>query len=255
MRDYFKFRWAVLSTLMLSLALFGAQAAAAQTGTVQRDVGLTVYDMAWSPDGEWLALALEDGIGIYSPGLEEIARIPISSVVIDVSWSPDSTRLASVNIEDLPLKIWHWDAAAGTLALERAMARGDLDASPDGRGSVVVPEGENQVYVYEHPFLDGAEWSPDGNWLALMISRPVSRSNNFSSAVEIWDTHTWTPRNTLPDEHLFSAGVIAWSPDNRRIALIGNACINDEFIYCDMTYFYIDDTVSGELLYENNGIF
>ncbi len=111
-----------------------------------------VHDIAWSPDGAWIAAGSADhAVRIFdaATGALRHERIRHSGAVYAVAFSPDSTRLASGS-NDTTIRIW--DVEAGEPV---ARLRGHRD------------------YVFDLAF------SPDGRMLA-------SASGDFT--LRIWDT-------------------------------------------------------------------
>ncbi|MCI0347595.1 MAG: hypothetical protein L0221_19515, partial [Chloroflexi bacterium] len=115
-------------------------------------VPAVVHDLAWSPDGAWIAAGSADhAVRIFdaATGALRHERIRHSAAVYAVAFSPDSTRLASGS-NDTTIRIW--DVEAGEPV---ARLRGHRD------------------YIFDLAF------SPDGAMLA-------SASGDFT--LRIWDT-------------------------------------------------------------------
>jgi len=141
-----------------------------------------------------------------------------SGPVIDISWSPDSTRIASCG-NDGTVQVWNaktgkalWNTAIGRYAFAVAW-------SPDGQkvaggasdGSVVILDATHgkKLATYSHQvgFIEGIAWSPDGKYVA---------SGDQDNTVDIWNVAT----GKLQASYTATAAVqrVAWSPDGKRIA-------------------------------------
>ena len=167
--------------------------------------------------------------------------------VYGLSWSPDSTRLASVDLSGTA-QVWQAVAAGqtarGKLLTSRTISpavtmtgtgdatalawspRTELIALGDSSGKILIWEGANQhnrTVVRDYSTLGACvAWSPDGSQLAAAYIDPQNvlcvafwdlASGNrltplqFPGMSEITTTYTLTPM------------LLAWSPDGQRIAL------------------------------------
>lgn len=109
---------------------------------------LQVNDMAWSPNGKWIASASDDKtVHVWDPLTQQTILVyrGHNDVVGSVSWSPDSTRIASTCKNDRQLKVW--DVTTG-----QTIATFHVD---------VYDEGDFVCY------LTSVSWSPDGKHIAI----------------------------------------------------------------------------------------
>lgn len=177
-------------------------AATTTTTTLLHEIqlGVTLYDAEWSPDGSLLAVATESGIRIFTSSLQFVTELQGHlSAVTAVAWSPDGTQLASgASYFDDGLRIWNYDAVTNTFTLDRVLLReGELEDSYETRALA---------------------WSPDGFQFADLS---LSGYDGHYNVLSIYNASTWVKSTALPyvDQHLVPQ--MAWSPDGSRIALTG----------------------------------
>ena len=140
-----------------------------------------VFEVAWSPDGMYLATANPDAnVHLYDPEGLPIAVFqghPLE--VFSIDWSPDGRFLASGSFNDSSIRIW------------------------DIPNRVLSREIDSQSFHYG-VFL--VRWSPDGSKLA------ASGFDTF----QVWDTISWSPINDVTDGTFYD---MEWSPDGSRLAV------------------------------------
>jgi WD40 repeat protein len=148
---------------------------------------------AWSHDGAQVAVGGRNPSGKH--GKLEIwnghtghleghgtrhLRHDLAGPVVSMSWSPDSTRLATIE----------GDATSSRLVL-------NIRSQAEGKRPISLPDGPDRSHV---------AWSPDGSQLALSARAPRS--------VLLVDAATGQVRRTLEDV----SGPVAWEPGGHRIA-------------------------------------
>ena len=143
-------------------------------------------------------------------------------------WSPDSTRIATVDVIDL----YVWDAISGERLVKEPLDifhSNDMAWSPDGTrivagGGVRFEEGNEPRYEPERNLLivgaDGRFPAPltgqdKGVW-HVAWSHDGTRIAAAGDELRIWDAQR---DDTLLIIETFATSV-AWSPDDRRLALI-----------------------------------
>lgn len=170
--------------------------------TQYETVVIDVHDVAWSLSHSLLVVGgentyAEPGEPLMTPVVEALSG-RVRSIygghsgiwANAVTWSPDSSRVASAADDECSVHIW--DAATGT--------------------RLVVQPMENEVQALA--------WSPDGQRIAAGHSYgPITVLDAQTGAVVLSTQGDW-----LGTYH------VAWSPDGRRLAAgdhIGEACIWD----------------------------
>jgi WD40 repeat protein/DNA-binding SARP family transcriptional activator/class 3 adenylate cyclase len=146
-----------------------------------------VTDVAWSPDGTWIATSGQDWtLRIWNPdtGTLRFTELGHRAWVQDLEWSPDATRLITGS-DDGSAKVW-LILDGGPLELFSLSAQ-------DTRSGVV-----------------GVAFSPDGD--------QVMTSDEFITAVKVWDVSINGDAElvNLPARRFFD-GDVAFTPDGRSL--------------------------------------
>lgn len=144
----------------------------------------TVYDLAFSPNGKYLAVAIRDKTAqIYQPHhwSQPLVTLRHAYSVHSVAWSPDSQLLATGSIYG-PVKIW------------RIL---------DGSQVITLPNSGNAIDL---------SWSSDGKYLAV----GNSRAGDEKTSVEVWNTSTW---EQLPTHNDYCPWYVTFSPDSSFLAI------------------------------------
>jgi Tol biopolymer transport system component len=191
-----------------------------------------VFQLAWSPNGKWLASATNAGAEGSSVSVVRMDRAVQRRVVavtppfgtIDRAvWSPDSKQLAVVGWDSAG-RVTTWVSSANGLGLRRFDGYFQ-DWSPDSRSFLVSREGG--TYVVDSRtgaarFLvqgNGADWSPDGTRIAFSVLTRRTRCISSSESRIFSVNPDGTDRRQLGGDGLpFTHQRIAgWAPDSSRL--------------------------------------
>jgi WD40 repeat protein len=196
------------------------------TGPWHKDV---VTDLAFSPNGEWIATASEDGRAALVSLADEACGpprylAPRAGSLYSVAFAPDGEALVTAAL-DSSAQVWALDASllAALVGHKDRIYRATF--SPDGRW-ILTASRDGSVRIWQRPTsrhampmesyltlagdLGGvayADFSPDGHTIAAAY---------WENATLLW--RLWTEDQT-PDRSLESI----WGPDRGRLALIREA--------------------------------
>ena len=177
----------------------------------------TIGDLAWSPDGRWIAAAGSDG-SRGTEGSTNFVRMDVSSgQVLDAdpdttvrgavrqpAWSPDSFRIAF---------------SRGTITGYRC--RGDsmcdsdvFTADPDGTGVVQLNDPKTVA--------DQPAWSPDGDWIAFRQADSAASQDDSTVDPDADVGLVVISPDLTATRTLDAKGVkaFAWSPEGDRLRYV-----------------------------------
>ena len=128
-------------------------------GVLRYDLHDLVLALAWSPEGNILAVAAGENIHLVDADtLAELRLLPVGAWAGSLAFNPDGTRLA-LAAKDGSVQLW--DPASGQLQCR-------LEA--------------------HHPGAKSVAFSPDGRWLA---------STGNDAYVRVWDMESLTPESSF----------------------------------------------------------
>jgi WD40 repeat protein len=203
--------------------------------TVQSTAVMTgiVWDIAFSPDGLYLASAANDTNGqrlrIWNPADgSQVVALDGPRVASSVAFSPDGSRLAVGGLDDtMSGVIWIYDTQNWAVVMQLKTAKQNITAmvyTPDGRrlvsggtdGMIHVwstADGKQVKAVSAGKQANSLAISPDGDMLASSFCSQNNTSGCSQGGVAVWDTARWTVIKKLDD----LAECLAFSPDSRLL--------------------------------------
>ena len=201
-----------------------------EEGTIQQtlpDATAGYLDLAWSPDGETLAVsAAYDPVRLWDidEGGFEITLSEKTRGISRVLYSPSGSTIATLNRRNNSVDLWGTEKGIHIKTLaENAVGISSIAYSPDGK--TITTGGWNDVYIwdvhagtlekkwsdYRHPLGGGppeVHYSPNGAIVAFSENRGI---------------HLWDPKESNSKRFDTGSPIInfAYSPDGNTIATVG----------------------------------
>ncbi len=181
----------------------------------------TLRDIAFSPGGQYLAVASDIGVWIYEVAtFRALMLIPTTSPINSVSFSPDGATLAS-RAWDGTVKLWDIATGESIATLEgHTYWASSVSFSPDG-ATLASGAGVSTILLWDvatHTTIDtlqghtdavlSVSFSPDGATLA---------SGAVDDTILLWDAATHTPTDTL-EGYVEGVNSVSFSPDGATLA-------------------------------------
>ncbi len=205
-----------------------------EVASLRRQVKVATYDLAVSPDGQWLThVEGNERVHLWSAKSRQIEKSfePRSGYIWSVAFSPDSRRLGvlcsrtemrNVHLYDISTesKVLSIHVESKEIGIQRP--RG-LGFSPDGQTlafardrDIVICDArsgiERRTLSGHAGFVTRLNYSPDGSLLA---------SSSIDGTACIWTAETGELRHTLKSGRSGSVHCVVFSPDGRRVATAG----------------------------------
>ena len=195
----------------------------------------------WSPRGDRIAFSREkDGRWIpacQSLSGEEWRLPPPPGSLRDLRWASDARRLLGVTRIDRP------PPAHGRPY--RVASSDDFATTADHRAWILEPDTEPILVAEELCNTSIAEWSPDGDRIALVSDSQVDRDTSTATGLWMWNSTTGELECLVPGEVPIYA--IAWSPDGSSIGYLAAAIPNAASALVELWVLDLDSRTSRQL--------
>ena len=180
-----------------------------------------IDDIAFSPAGQYLAVASGIGVWIYEVATSRaLMLLPTASSVLSVSFSPDGATLASGSADGT---IRLWDVATGDpIAALEGHTDGvwSVSFSPDG-ATLASGSWDETIRLWDVATGDpiaALEGHTDGVWsVSFSPDGATLASGSADGTIRLWDVATGDPIATL-EGHTDWVLSVSFSPDGATLA-------------------------------------
>ncbi|NOX98902.1 MAG: protein kinase [Verrucomicrobia bacterium] len=178
----------------------------------------------WNPKADAFAVTVGNAVKVFSyPAGDSFDLLGHKKQAMAVSWSPDGTRLASID-RDRTARIWDVLRKKQVLEIPWQTQFQTLEWSPDGN-KIALSDEDFDIRVFdakngEKEFtlrrghtrrIRSLSWSPDGSRLA---------SCGDDRTIRLWDMET-RQMVAVFKAHNKQVVLVRWSPDGKRLLSLG----------------------------------
>ena len=179
-----------------------------------------VIDLAWSPDGRYIAAASVLGpVTIFEDGRRAVVHTFEGHEfgTMSIAWRPDSKVLASAG-QDGKIRLWDMTSGEASHSLDGGAAWVEHLAWSGGKKPMLASAAGRKLKLWNavgalvrecpdhQSTISGLQWKPHARQLASIAY----------GGVTLWDPHQSEAVRRM--EWTGSSLVIAWSPDGKHIA-------------------------------------
>lgn len=180
-----------------------------------------VRSLAWSPDSDILAVGGALGIWLYTPQFADIGLLTgHTKAVYDLAFSPDGAYLASAS-HDMHVKVWDVEAQSEVMTLEgHTNLVVAVDWHPS-QPIIASGSYDNHVRLWDaqtgetlHVFEQPGNWVAD---VAFNSDGSLLAAASYDGNVWVWDTATYEVVHTFSG-HEGNVTAVAWTPGGDLIS-------------------------------------
>lgn len=196
----------------------------------------------WSPLGNLIAFArLEDDRWIpvcQSLSGESWPLRPPPGDLLDLRWAADGSRLLALTVTTTtpPPRGGQPYRASSTTDFKPVAAQQAWILEPDADPTPVGATLGN---------ISLADWSPDGEWIAVVSDRDVDRDTSTAAGLWLWNVATGESKCLVPSAVPIHA--VSWSPDGSAIAYLAAARDNANSALNHLHVVDVDSRTSRQL--------
>lgn len=163
--------------------------------------------LEWHPNGEVLAVGGSLGLWLYDENLEDVAYFPESDEIIRLAWSPDGNQLAMANWDGI-VRIWDVSLSPLDFTLNREWTFSEYTYlpmqaawSPDGDmlailvlggGARILDVMTGEMLLKIPDLVSAMHWNPDGT----QVVGEVDLGELVGQQVRVWEIATGNIINT-----------------------------------------------------------
>lgn len=192
-----------------------------------------VTSLAWSPNGNVLAIGDREGIHLYSGGFEPIGLLTGNSEVLTVlEWSPDGNLIAGASLRDS--NIWVWNIEQGEVITTFSHHDRSIQALAWNPNKLIIASGTDNfgkkdevLYVWDAmtgeilqsfstpPFglVSAMDWNTDGSQLLF-----ANYADAETSGIYGWNPTSDEISRVISANNVYKT-IVAVSPNDRLIAV------------------------------------